>query len=191
MKVLIMNHFPLEGSGSGIYTQNLARELSERGNEVTVIDLDITGKSGKFIKNYTDIFLLLDFDKEGNRKIFVRPSTDQEAGSRLNFPNNEIEMSYEALKEEFDKAIEQNNEEQGVTQEMIDKYYKKQEKEKKKEGKLEDLKNKIVDLAKDKGLNPKKNQFEMNKEIGVDKVSKITDIDKAKQYIEYLKDYEG
>lgn len=37
MKVLIMNHFPLEGSGSGIYTQNLARELSERGNDVTVI----------------------------------------------------------------------------------------------------------------------------------------------------------
>ncbi|MDM8533158.1 glycosyltransferase [Clostridiaceae bacterium HSG29] len=37
MKVLIMNHFPLEGSGSGIYTKNLARELSERGNQVTVI----------------------------------------------------------------------------------------------------------------------------------------------------------
>jgi len=37
MKVLIMNHFPLEGSGSGIYTQNLARELSEQGNDVTVI----------------------------------------------------------------------------------------------------------------------------------------------------------
>jgi len=37
MKVLIINHFPLEGSGSGIYTQNLARELSERGNDVTVI----------------------------------------------------------------------------------------------------------------------------------------------------------
>jgi len=37
MKVLIINHFPLEGSGSGIYTQNLARELSEQGNDVTVI----------------------------------------------------------------------------------------------------------------------------------------------------------
>ena len=37
MKILIMNHFPLEGSGSGIYTKNLARELSEHGNEVTVI----------------------------------------------------------------------------------------------------------------------------------------------------------
>lgn len=37
MKVLIINHFPLEGSGSGIYTKNLARELSEMGHEVKVI----------------------------------------------------------------------------------------------------------------------------------------------------------
>lgn len=37
MRILIVNHFPLEGSGSGIYTQNLARELAERGNEVKVI----------------------------------------------------------------------------------------------------------------------------------------------------------
>jgi glycosyltransferase involved in cell wall biosynthesis len=37
MRVLIVNHFPLEGSGSGIYTKNLARELAELGNEVKVI----------------------------------------------------------------------------------------------------------------------------------------------------------
>jgi len=37
MKVLIPNHFPLEGSGSGIYTQNLARELVEQGHEAFVI----------------------------------------------------------------------------------------------------------------------------------------------------------
>jgi len=32
-----VNHFPLEGSGSGIYTKNLARELAEMGNDVKVI----------------------------------------------------------------------------------------------------------------------------------------------------------
>jgi len=37
MKILIVNHFPLEGSGSGIYTKNLARELSEMGHDVRVI----------------------------------------------------------------------------------------------------------------------------------------------------------
>lgn len=37
MRILILNHFPLEGSGSGIYTQNLARELSEMGHTVRVV----------------------------------------------------------------------------------------------------------------------------------------------------------
>lgn len=37
MRILILNHFPLEGSGSGIYTQNLARELSEMGHTVKVV----------------------------------------------------------------------------------------------------------------------------------------------------------
>jgi glycosyltransferase involved in cell wall biosynthesis len=37
MRVLIPNHFPLEGSGSGIYTQNVARELVNKGHEAFVI----------------------------------------------------------------------------------------------------------------------------------------------------------
>lgn len=37
MRILILNHFPLEGSGSGIYTKNLARELSEMGHQVKVV----------------------------------------------------------------------------------------------------------------------------------------------------------
>lgn len=37
MKILILNHFPLEGSGSGVYTENLARELSKLGHEVKVV----------------------------------------------------------------------------------------------------------------------------------------------------------
>ncbi len=37
MKILIINHFPLEGSGSGVYTKNLAKELTEIGDKVKVI----------------------------------------------------------------------------------------------------------------------------------------------------------
>jgi glycosyltransferase involved in cell wall biosynthesis len=37
MKVLLPNHFPLRGSGSGIYTQNVARELLKLGHEALVI----------------------------------------------------------------------------------------------------------------------------------------------------------
>jgi glycosyltransferase involved in cell wall biosynthesis len=37
MRVLLPNHFPLEGSGSGIYTQNVARELVKKGHEALAI----------------------------------------------------------------------------------------------------------------------------------------------------------
>lgn len=37
MKILLVNHFPLEGSGSGTYTKNLAQHLAKRGNEVHVV----------------------------------------------------------------------------------------------------------------------------------------------------------
>ncbi|WP_251198265.1 glycosyltransferase [Anaerotardibacter muris] len=37
MKILMINHFPLEGSGSGTYTKNLATQLAKHGHEVCVI----------------------------------------------------------------------------------------------------------------------------------------------------------
>jgi glycosyltransferase involved in cell wall biosynthesis len=37
LKILILNHFPLEGSGSGVYTRNLARELSGMGHDIMVL----------------------------------------------------------------------------------------------------------------------------------------------------------
>ena len=46
MRVLLTNHFPLEGSGSGIYTQNVARELVEKGHAalaITPAHVDQTG----------------------------------------------------------------------------------------------------------------------------------------------------
>ncbi len=40
MKILMPNHFPLQGSGSGIYTLNVASELVKAGHEVMVITPD-------------------------------------------------------------------------------------------------------------------------------------------------------
>lgn len=37
MRVLLINHFHLEGSGSGTYTKNIALHLRKRGHEVCVI----------------------------------------------------------------------------------------------------------------------------------------------------------
>ncbi len=40
MRVLIINHFPLQGSGSGIYTLNIASQLVKQNHQVFVIDID-------------------------------------------------------------------------------------------------------------------------------------------------------
>lgn len=37
MKVLFVNHFPLTGSGSGVYTANLAKSLVRKGDQVAII----------------------------------------------------------------------------------------------------------------------------------------------------------
>lgn len=37
MKILLINHLPLVGSGSGVYTTNLANSLQKLGNEVCII----------------------------------------------------------------------------------------------------------------------------------------------------------
>ncbi len=40
MRVLLVNHFPLEGSGSGVYTKNIAQHLLDRGHKVKAIVVD-------------------------------------------------------------------------------------------------------------------------------------------------------
>lgn len=40
MKVLLVNHFPLEGSGSGVYTKNIAKRLIDKGHQVKAIVVD-------------------------------------------------------------------------------------------------------------------------------------------------------
>jgi len=47
MKVLMINHFPLEGSGSGTYTRNLAVHLTKKGHEVAVVLPENTVKYAK------------------------------------------------------------------------------------------------------------------------------------------------
>lgn len=37
MKILFVNHFPLTGSGSGVYTANLAKSLAKLGHEIAII----------------------------------------------------------------------------------------------------------------------------------------------------------
>lgn len=50
MKILLINHFPLEGSGSGIYTLNIAKSLVNKGHEVCIIMPEITKNHKKYRK---------------------------------------------------------------------------------------------------------------------------------------------
>lgn len=40
MKVLLVNHFPLEGSGSGVYTKNIGQRLIDQGHQVKAVVVD-------------------------------------------------------------------------------------------------------------------------------------------------------
>lgn len=71
MRILILNHFPLEGSGSGIYTKNLARELSEMGHTVKVVFPEIEPVS---------------FDAFETRVILFKGPETQNPEMNYNFP---------------------------------------------------------------------------------------------------------
>ena len=46
MKVLMINHFPLAGSGSGTYTRNIAVHLMKKGHEVCIVMPENTKQFG-------------------------------------------------------------------------------------------------------------------------------------------------
>lgn len=56
MRVLVPNHFPLEGSGSGIYTQNVARELVAKGHQALTICPDHQQEAGYPFETRTILF---------------------------------------------------------------------------------------------------------------------------------------
>ena len=38
MKILLLNHFPLTGSGSGVYTKTIAEGLAKNNHEICIIN---------------------------------------------------------------------------------------------------------------------------------------------------------
>ncbi|MCI8486815.1 MAG: glycosyltransferase family 4 protein [Clostridia bacterium] len=42
MKILLINHFPLQGSGSGVYVSNIAKSLLKKGHEACIISPENT-----------------------------------------------------------------------------------------------------------------------------------------------------
>jgi glycosyltransferase involved in cell wall biosynthesis len=62
MRILMPNHFPLQGSGSGIYTLNVAQELVKLGHEVLVIVPDHAQVSNETYPFPTRVMVFADGD---------------------------------------------------------------------------------------------------------------------------------
>ncbi len=110
MKILLINHFPLVGSGSGVYVTNIAKSLEQKGNKVCII----------IPENTTEI---MDIDNVKIHPVFFKRKELIEGQLDFNFPcmdphprsnflfKNMSEWQMEQYKGAFKKAIEEEIEE--------------------------------------------------------------------------------
>ena len=108
MKILMINHFPLDGSGSGIYTKNIAKELVERGHEVCIVFPEIEDVNYKWFKSVPIIFKGNDDQKEYdvpfNFPCFTSHPRSNHTYYELN--QNEIDLYIEKFTEKVKEEIE-------------------------------------------------------------------------------------
>lgn len=108
MKILMINHFPLTGSGSGVYTMNIAKSLKNKGHEVCIIMPENISNYDKvdgiklhpvFFKNTEEI--------EGQLP-FNFPCFTTHPRSILNFydlTDEQIKMYVDAFKKAIDEEV--------------------------------------------------------------------------------------
>ena len=122
MKILIINHSPLIGSGSGIYTMNIAKALKRKKQEVRVI----TAANSLEFPNMEGIDIHPIFFENGytaeNIINFNVPCFDQYPTSDVVFYNL-TKKQKEVYIEEFRKVLEQeiNDFNQGVKRVWLEK----------------------------------------------------------------------
>ena len=107
MKVLIVNHFPLEGSGSGVYTKNLAMQLNKMGHDVKVIFPENYRIAEDRFQTHEIIFSNgknKEFDIPFNFPCFTSHPRSNNTFYKLN--NDEIELYVNKFKEAIDSEIE-------------------------------------------------------------------------------------
>lgn len=109
MKILLINHLPLVGSGSGVYTSNLAKALKKMGHEISIIMPENETKNLEsdefknlklhpvYFKNEEEIQGQLDFNF---------PCFTSHPRSTLNFYDM-TELQFNQYCEAFDKAIKE------------------------------------------------------------------------------------
>lgn len=106
MRILLINHFPLVGSGSGVYVMNIAKSLEKRGHEACII----------MPENTTEI---MNIDNVKIHPVFFKRKEIIEGQLDFNFPcmdphprsdflfNNMTELQIEQYEQAFRNAIEE------------------------------------------------------------------------------------
>ncbi len=106
MKVLLINHFPLQGSGSGVYVANIAKSLKKRGHETCIITPENTSHFSdlKDIKLHPVFFKFQ--EKIEGQQSFNFGCIDPHPRSSLLF-GNMTDLQLKQYEEAFRKAIEE------------------------------------------------------------------------------------
>ena len=110
MRVLMINHFPIVGSGSGTYTRNIAVHLAKRGFEVSIVMPENTTRFGNIpgVKIYPVYFL--NDEKIGDELPFNFPCFTTHPRSSTTFfdlDDSQIEAYLCAFRKAIGKAVEE------------------------------------------------------------------------------------
>ena len=106
MRILILNHFPLVGSGSGVYVSDIAKSLQKKGHQVCIIMPENTTKIS-YIDNVKihPVFFKKDEIIEGQLD-FNFPCMDAHPRSNFVF-HNMTDLQIKQYETAFRKAIEE------------------------------------------------------------------------------------
>lgn len=186
--------YDLKESGYGldvICHAGLKTRDNIKGEEVSKIVPNVGGQIGEWFVDEFDIVIFHDRDTEGNRVLKVDNDGNFKAKQRLKFKEpvisagNSAEEGYKNFKKAFKEAINANNKKLGITDEMIENYYNRKEKEEK----LQEVKDKIISTCQDKKITPNRNSKLLKKEMDIESVNDFSNVDEAKKYLEFIKQY--
>ncbi|MDD3840932.1 MAG: glycosyltransferase family 4 protein [Clostridia bacterium] len=109
MKIVLINHFPLQGSGSGIYTLNLYNKLNMMGNDVKVIfpDHNLHPFNKDFIPIITKGGKAKDYQLPFNFPCFTTHPVSN--NTFYNLKDQEIEQYIDVFKGTLEKVIDEFN----------------------------------------------------------------------------------
>lgn len=114
MRILFVNHFPLTGSGSGVYTANIAKALIRAGHEVAIVFPENRSEYETYekIKLYPVFFLNNESISDNEQLDFNFPCFTTHPRSTMNFAKmteNQKEKYVNAFKKKINEAIEEFN----------------------------------------------------------------------------------